>query len=257
MKRTAFVIVAVLACQSVNLFAADAIDRRKAETTAKADKLFGRRYIAAAGKPLRLYDEQTELGPPEVIYWYGSIYVIELIFAADGTIARLAMLPEALLHSDDWSDVSKTVALSRAEMRWLVASANALQPLGAGKIREAPDGCFQSGPNLYCVDSYELASVSHYHIVLEHEKNATKSELRDISILYRQSVNGVVEDARVDGSQRQIKVDGQWYHGENPGTEIFERAQKGSVVRFTTYGCAANEKVCLAGAEQSKSTTTR
>jgi hypothetical protein len=95
-----------------------------------------------------------------------------------------------------------------------VASANVLQPLGAGKIREAPNGCFQSGPNLYCADSYELASVSHYHIL--HEKNITKPELRDISILYKQSVNGVVEDARVDGSQRQVKVDGQWYHGEKP-----------------------------------------
>ena len=43
---------------------------------------------------MRLYDQQTETGPPdEVIYWHGSSYVIELIFAADGTIARIALLP--------------------------------------------------------------------------------------------------------------------------------------------------------------------
>ena len=55
-NRTSFVILVVLSCLSVHLFAQDAvIERRKAETIAKADKLFVQRYTAMAGKPLRLY----------------------------------------------------------------------------------------------------------------------------------------------------------------------------------------------------------
>lgn len=50
--------------------------------------------------------------------------------------------------------------------------------------------------------------------------------LREISISYRQPVNGAVEDVRVEGSQRQIKVAGQWYHGEKPGVEIFAAARQ-------------------------------
>jgi len=236
----------------MHLFAEDAaVDRRKTETIAKADKLFRERYTAPAGKPLRRYDKQTETGPlDEVIYWHGSSHVIELIFATDGTVAGLVLLPEALLHSNDGSDVPNTVELSRAEMQWLIASANVLQPLGkARRITEAPDGCFQSGQNLYCADTYELASVSHYHLERVDEKHVTKLALRDISILYRQSVTGIVEDVRVEGSQRQVKVGGQWYHGEKPGVEVFDKAQKGSVVRLVAYGCAANEKACVADPE--------
>jgi hypothetical protein len=80
---------------------------------------------------VRLYDKQTETGPPDsVIYSHGSRYVIELIFAADGTVARIVLLPEALLHSDSWSDVPNRVELSPAEMQWLTASANTLRSLG-------------------------------------------------------------------------------------------------------------------------------
>jgi hypothetical protein len=61
-----------------------------AETIANADKLFGRHYTVVPGKPLRLYYKQTETVPPsEIIYSHGSGYVLELIFAADGTIAAL------------------------------------------------------------------------------------------------------------------------------------------------------------------------
>jgi hypothetical protein len=258
-NRTGFVILVVLACLSP-LFAQDAVvERRKAETTAKADKLFVRRYTAVAGKPLRLYDEETDTGPPDaIIYWHGSSYVIELIFASDGTIARLILLPEALLHSHNWGDVPNIVELSPAEMQWLVASANDLQPLGkAGEVWEAPDGCFQSGPNLYCADTYELATISHYHQEEGREGELRRVALRDIEILYRQSVNSIVEDVRVEGSRRMLKVGGQWYHGEKPGVEIFDKAQKGSVVRLITYGCTANEKACTAVPEESKSTATQ
>lgn len=100
------------------VFAQDAVlQPRKDETISKADSLFGESYTPVAGTTMRLYDLQTETGSPdEVIYWHGSSYVIELIFAADGTVARIALLPEALLHSDSWSDVPSAVELSSSEM---------------------------------------------------------------------------------------------------------------------------------------------
>jgi hypothetical protein len=230
-----------------------------AETTAKADKLFGQHYTAVLGKPLRAYWKPTEMVPPnDIIYSRTSGYVIELIFAADGTIAALLLHPEALLYSDDWNDVPSTVALSNIEMQSFVTSANALQPLGTARaIAKAPQGCFQSGPNLYCADTYELASVSHYHVERGEAKHTTEVVLRDIAIIYSHSVTGVVEDVREEGSQRQLKVGGQWYHGEKPGVEIFEKARVGSVVRLITYGCAANAEACIANPEQLTSPQTK
>jgi hypothetical protein len=235
------------------------LNRRKNETVAQADRIFGERYTPVAGKPIRLFDKQTETRSPDaIIYLHGSSYVIELVFAADGTIAGILLRPESLLYSNYWGDVPSAVELSRAEMQWLVASANEMQPLGkATEIMEAPDGCFQSGPNLYCTDHYELASVRHYHLVRGYAKNATVAALKDIQILYRQSVNGIVEQVRVEGSQRQLKVGGQWYDGEQPGVETFDKAQIGSVVSLVTYGCTANEKACTALPEESQPTPTK
>jgi hypothetical protein len=107
------------------LFAQDpAIQRRKDETIAKADGVFGQRYTPVSGKPMRLYDKQTETGSPDtILFWHGSNYVIELAFAADGSVARITLLPEALLHSDSRTDVPNMVELFPSEMRWLVASA--------------------------------------------------------------------------------------------------------------------------------------
>ncbi len=256
MSRRCLAIAAVVTCLSSSVCADQtAVDRKKDEIISKAERLFGQRYTPVTGKPLRLFDEQTETGPPDaVIFWHGSSYVIVLAFASDGQIAKVTLLPEALLRSDYWGDVPETVALSVAEMPWLVESAGTLQPLGkAVETFEAPDGWFQSGPNLYCADNYELASVSHYHNERADEKRGTEVALRDIEILYKQSVTGVVEDVRVDGSQRQLRVAGQWYHGEKPGAGIFAEVQIGAAVRLVTYGCTANEKVCLAVADRPKS----
>jgi hypothetical protein len=184
---------------------------------------------------------------------HGSRYVIELIFAADGTVARIVLLPEALLHSHTWTDVPGTVELSPGEMQWLVASANVLRPLGdAHAINHAPNLCFVSGKNLYCADHYELATVNHYHEQLVRNQSA-ENRLRHIEVLYKQPVAGVVQDVRVQGSERHLRVDGQWYHGEKPGVEIFEKAQVGSVVHLITYGCTPNEKACIAVPEPSNS----
>jgi hypothetical protein len=235
------------------LFAEDAaLEQRKNEAIAKADRIFGQRYTPVTGKPTRLYDKQTETGPPdEVIFWHGSSYVIELVFAADASLARIVLQPEALLHSDSWADVPNTLELSAAEMQWLIASANVIKPLG-DKLPNAPNVCFSSGPNRFCADHYELATVSHYHLERLNEQGLPKAALKDIAIAYEKSVVGIVEDARVGGSQRHLKVSGQWYHGGKPGVEIFDKAEIGSVVRLVTYGCTANEKACLAVPEQSK-----
>jgi hypothetical protein len=229
---------------------------RKDETIAKADTMFGQRYTPLAGKTMRLYDQQTETGPPdEVIYWHGSSYVIELIFAADGSVARIHLLPEALLHSDSWTDVPTAVELSPSEMKWLIGSAEVLRRLGdARPVNIAPKLCFYSGRNIYCTDQYELARVNHFHIERLDHNQSTESALKDIAIFYKQPVMGIAEDARVQGSERQLEVGGQWYQGEKPGVEIFDKAEIGSVVQLVTYGCSANMKVCIAMPEKSTST---
>ena len=245
----ALISIALVTCTVASTLSAESpAERRKAETLKKADQLFGQRYSPPAGKPLRLYDEKTETGPPdEVIFWHGATYVLQLIFADDGSLASIQLSPEALLHSDNWSDTPEYAELSRAEMQSLLEAANSLQSLGKPvEVHEAPDACFQSGPNLYCHDIYEQASVSHYHLEKGGTGGVARLALRDVSILYRRSVSGVVEDVKVDGSQRKLKIGGHWYHGEKPGSEVFRDAAKGSVVQLVVYGCTANEKSCLA-----------
>ena len=231
-----------------------ALQRRKDETIAKADRIFGQRYTPVAGKPLRLYDKQTETGPPDaVIFWHGSSYVIELVFAADASVARNVLQPEALLHSDSWTDVPETLELSAAEMQWLIASANVIRQLGDAQAN-LPNFCFYSGKNRYCYDHYELAIVNHYHVEQLNEQGLAKAVLKDIAIAYEESVVGIVEDARVDGSQRHLKVAGQWYRGDKPSSEIFDKAEIGSLVRLVTYGCTPNNNVCIAMTGKSTST---
>ena len=255
MRWLGVITVALVTFLAMPVFAANPdADRRKAETIARADKLFGQRYSPPAGKPLRLFDQQTETGPPDaVIYWHGASYVTELVFAPDGSLARLQLLPEELLHTDNGSDVPDYVQLSPAEMRSFIESANALQPLGKGEIRSAPNGCFQSGQNLYCAERYEFAVVDHYHHQRADNEHVITISLKDVRIFYRQSVSGVVEDVRVEGSQRQLKVGGQWYHGDKPGREVFSDAAIGSFVQLVTFGCAANEKACRASPKETES----
>jgi len=247
--------LAILLLLLSRVFAQDsALQRRKDETIAKADKIFGPRYTPVAGKPMRLYDKQTETAPPDaVIFWHGSSYAIELVFAADATVARIALEPEALLHSDSWNDVPKTIELLSSEMQWFLASANAIRPLG-GRRPNAPNLCFYSGPNRYCDDHYELANVSHFHLEHVNEQGLGEAALKDIRIAYKESVVGIVEDARMDGGQRHLKVAGQWYHGQKPGVELFDKAEIGSLVGLVTYGCTANKKACIAMPGKSTST---
>jgi len=202
---------------------------------------------------MRLYDKQRETGPPDaILFWHGSNYVIRLVFAVNGSVARITLQPETLLHSDSWSDLPNTVELLSSEMQWLVASADLLRPLGDVRaMNDAPNGCFQSGKNLCCSDEYELAAVSHYHVEKINDRQLPQTALEDIEIGYKQSVVGIVEDARIAGNERHLKVGGQWYQGEKPGIETFDKAKIGSVVHLVSYGCTANEKACFAVPEQS------
>lgn len=255
MNRMCLLMGGVLAGLTFHVFAQDAaVSRRRDETITKADALFGQRYPAPTKVSPRFYDKQTETGAPdEIIYRHGPSYVIELIFAADGTIARVALLPEALLYTDDWSKVPDNLEVSRSEMQWLVASANTLRSFGKARhVEKAADDCFQSGRNLYCTDTYALAIVSHYHIQRPDEKHWKKVAQKDVLVLYRRLVIGIVEDAKMKGSQRLLKVGGQWYHGEKPGVEIFSEAQIGSTVRLISFGCTSNQNACIAVSEQSK-----
>ena len=149
------------------------------------------------------------------------------------------------MHSDSWNDVPNTLELSAAEMQWFIASANSIRPPG-GVRANAVNFCSYSGQNRYCQDHYELATVDHFHLERVREQGLPADALKDVRILYKESVVGIVEHARVVENQRHLKVAGQWYHGEQPGVEIFDKAQVGSVVRLVTYGCTANEKACLA-----------
>ena len=248
MCGTSVLTVLLLTCLPLRVSAANtSAERRKAETLVKADELFGERYSPAIGKSLRLYDERTETGPPDaVLYRHGTSYVTELIFASDGSIARVQLLPEALLYSDTWSDVADAVELSRAEMESFLQSVSTLQPLGKGEFRDAPNGCFQSGHNLYCTDHYAHAIVHHYHLERSNKPQVTNIVLRHVGVAYRQAVMGVVQDVKRRGGKTQINVDGQWYEGEKNGVSVFDDATTGSVVQLVSFGCTANKKACIA-----------
>src|SRR6266849_3856604 len=138
--------------------------RNKAEIVAKADSLFNRPYTPRADKPLRTFDKDRESRPAAaVIYWFNATYVVRLVFATDGSLVRVELFPEALLYSDSWTNVPDTVELGPGERRLLIALASQLRPTGDPvSLHQPPDACFQSGGNLYCTDSYELANVGTY-----------------------------------------------------------------------------------------------
>jgi hypothetical protein len=124
-----------------------------------------------------------------VIYRYGFDYVVILAFAADGSIARISMEPEALLFTDNWSAIPKNVELSLADDLWLLHAASQLQPLGV----ELMDWCSTSGKNNYCGVAYSQATVNRYRE--DQYRNVTKSwetVLREMSIHYKRKIVGVV-----------------------------------------------------------------
>lgn len=169
----------------------------RAEIVTKADSLFRQHYAPRADMPLRTFDKDRESRPADtVIYWFNTNYVARLVFATDGSLARVEVFPEALLYSDSWRKVPDTVELGPGETQWVIAIANQLRPIGHPLPYYQPPGlCFQSGQNLYCSDSYELAKVSTYRRE-DYRVQHPRISLRQVTIAYKQPPIGVVSELK-------------------------------------------------------------
>lgn len=216
------------------------------EIVTKADSLFQGHYIPRPDQALRTFDKDEETRPADsVIYWFDANYVVRLVFAPDGALARLELFPEALLYSDVWTSVPDTVELGQNEIRSIIATANQLQPTG-DRVRPDQSFCFQSGGNLYCGDSYESASVHRYC----HEYYPPRQDIsqRAVTIAYKQSVMGVLSEVRIVSENEHLLMVGTlWYRiikEDNPPS--FDMMKVGSTVSLTAFGCAGNELACMA-----------
>lgn len=229
-----------------------AVESHLAEIVAKADSLLRERYSPSRTVPL-FYDKEHEAGPSNgPIYWFDSNYVVQLMFATDGSLARVELLPESLLYSNSWSSVSDSVELDQGEIHWFIKTANQLRPTGAPvEIHEPPDACFQSGPNLYCHDWYEDVGVSEYcREQYQPDKRGTRTSPKSVTVGYKQSVRGIISAVKVVSPEdHQVKI-GQFWYGIHKfsNKELFNTATVGSIVSLTTVGCTANELVCEAAA---------
>jgi len=106
--------------------------------------------------------------------------------------------------------------------------------------REPPDACFQSGPNLYCGDSYELAAVGKYCREHSRDEPSPQVSLRSATIFYKQSVIGIVSEIKaVSADEHQLKIGPLWYRIlKQLDQPLFVTATVGSTVHLTTFGCA-------------------
>ncbi len=221
--------------------------RIREEIVTKADSLFRGHYSPRADKPLRTFDKDRESRPADaVIYWFNAIYVVRLVFATDGSLVRVELFPEAMLYGDSWTSVPDTVELGPGEMRWVIAVASQLRPMGDPVSPYQPPGlCFQSGQNLYCSDSYELAKVSTYRRE-DYRVQPPPISLKEVTIAYKQPVIGVVSELKaVSGNEHQFMVGSLWYRIYRAlDQSLFDTLAVGSMVNLTAFGCAGNELAC-------------
>lgn len=272
MHQATKVLAIVLCATSPVAMGADSDTKRiRAEIITKADSLFGAHYTQRAGKPLRTFDKHGESGPVDdaVIYWFNNTYVVRLVFATDGSLARLELFPEALRYSILWtSETEDTVTLGPpGEMRWLMAVAGQLRATGDPvSVYQPPDGCFQSSQNLYCIDRYELAKVS-FDCREDYRVQPSQISLKEITIAYKQSVIGIVAELKAVSwpQAKQVRVGPLWYQiFKEPDSRLekpfattksfaehrtkyeswFDKLAVGSKVSLMTFGCAGNETVC-------------
>ncbi len=225
-------------------------EQRKAEIVRKADSLFPQRHRPPVDKTPVTFDPNRESRAADaVVYWANSTYVVRLVFADDGSLARVELFPEPLLYNDSWTSVPDTVELQQGEVRWLLTEARLLQPTGDPvSVHQPPDGCFQSGPNLYCGDTYELANVRTYCREGYRVMPIPPVSLREVTIAYKQSVAGIVSETKgISGSERHLKVGAIWYRLlKDRDPQLFATAEVGSMVTLTSFGCAGNELTCNA-----------
>ncbi len=247
MDRPASVLALVLLGSSMVAMAGDSDAKPRAAIVTKADSLFRQHYTPRADKPLRTFDKDRESRPADaVIYWFNQSYVVRLVFATDGSLVRVELFPEALLYSDSWRSVPDTVELGPGEGRLLIALASQLRPTGDPvSLHQPPDACFQSGGNLYCTDSYELANVSTY-CHEDYRVQPPQISMRDVSIAYKQPVIGVVSELKaVSANEYQFMVGPIWYRIYRAFDQsLFDTLAVGSTVNLTTLGCAGNELAC-------------
>jgi hypothetical protein len=229
------------------------ITRTKADILRISDQLFGKRYEPVPGKRFKHYNIEEESGPPDAVFYrHGSSYVIQLTFSTKNEFVRIELFPEALLYSDDWSDVPKDVELASSERQWMIDMANKLQPVGNAVLEGAPpDGlCFQSGANWYCGDMYQFASVSHYW----REELEKKIILRKVAIGYLKAIAGKISKVKViDKETLDLEIGSFCYRVSiKDGDRRQSTVKKGSFVRLVTCGCTGKEKSCNAHFEASE-----
>lgn len=241
MYRTTNVLAIVLFSTSIVAIAGDSDAKRiRAEIVTKTDSLFRQHYTPRADTPLRTFDKDRESRPADaVIYWFNTTYAVRLVFATDGSLVRVELFPEALLYSDSWTSVPDTVELGPGEMRRVIAVANQLRPTGDPvSLHQPPDACFQSGPNLYCGDSYESAQVSIY-CREDYRVPPPQISLRQVTIAYKQPLIGVVSELKeVSGNEHQFMVGSLWYRlYKERDQSLFDTVAVGSMVSLTAFGC--------------------
>lgn len=225
---------------------------RRMEIAREANKLLGEQYVAPAGHPVKFAEDGNDLLRPvaRAIYRHGTNYVVALVFADDGSLARIHLLPEALLHSDTWMDVPATAELSDQDMTWMVGIADALQEVGKQvPPEEFPSFCFQSGKNHYCDERHERASIGSYREDQQRGKQGGwGTVMRDITVSYKRIVSGRIEDfATGKTGEPLVRIGANWYavvQGKIADPNLTDKLKPGGIIRLDTTGCTGSEKAC-------------
>ena len=226
---------------------------RRIEITRQADILLGEQYVAPADHPIKFSEDAAFLrSVNRAIYRHGTNYVVVVVFANDGSLARIHLTPEALLHRDTWADVPSTVELTDRDMTWFLDIADALQEVGKQVMPAVfPSFCFQSGKNHYCVDPHERASIGSYR---EDQQRGTqgswKTVMRDITVSYKRVVSGAIADiATAKSGEAMVRIGANWYavaQGQIADPNLTDKLKPGVFIQLDTTGCTGSEKACSA-----------
>lgn len=216
--------------------------QRRAEISAKADALFGERYVSP--QPIR-FDPERYSAPRDAVRWlHGAQFVVELFFADDKSIAALAVKPIWQLYGDSMPDEARHISLPPSELQTFLAQAAQLRPLGTLAAEGPHDLCFVSGANNYCASLYEFARVSYYVREEEPSDRLTQS----IWIGYRRNITGTVDKTRPEkesNNRTDVLIAGRWYGMENSEfAKLKMSIANHHPVALSTFGCVPAELVC-------------
>lgn len=245
----AVTVLAIALCATSTLAIAPASDakQRRAEIVAKADSLFKQQYAPRADMRPRMFDKGRESQPADTVtYWFNTNYVVRLVFASEGSLARIEFLPEAQLYGDSWTRVPDTVELGPEELPRIIAIASQLRPIGdPASSDERPDFCSWTGSVGYCRNSYQSAEVSS---VRDNRVQPGQTSLMQVTIAYKQSVVGAVSEIKaVSENEQRLRVGPTWYGVYKDSAQaLLDATAVGSIVRLTSIGCAGNELTCHA-----------